>query len=89
VVVKQNLQQQSHQPPLRIQLPHLDTIANTFLLGKHGRALTGMPDSLSATAAKRNECKMIISGFRLEGYNKQIAKKKKKKKKKIITNKKS
>jgi hypothetical protein len=39
-----------------------------------------MPDSLSATAAKRNECKMIISGFRLEGYNKQIAKKKKKKK---------
>jgi hypothetical protein len=59
-----------------IQLPHLDTIANTFLLGKHGRALTGMPDSLSATAAKRNGWKMIISGFRLEGNNKQIAKKK-------------
>jgi hypothetical protein len=79
VVVKQNLQQQSHQPPLRIQLPHLDTIANTFLLGKHGRALTGMPDSLSATAAKRNGWKLIISGFRLEGDNKQIAKTKQKK----------
>jgi hypothetical protein len=39
-----------------------------------------MPDSLSATAAKRNGWKMIISGFRLEGNNKQIAKKKKKKK---------
>jgi hypothetical protein len=60
-----------------IQLPHLDTIANTFLiLEKHGRALTAMPDSLSATAAKRNGWKMIISGFRLEGNNKQIAKKK-------------
>jgi hypothetical protein len=43
-----------------------------------------MPDSLSATAAKRNGWKMIISGFRLEGNNKQIAKKKKKNKKKKI-----
>jgi hypothetical protein len=38
-----------------------------------------MPDSLSATAAKRNGWKLIISGFRLEGYNKQIAKTKQKK----------